>query len=562
MTEPFQPLLPEKISTPVDTGEERRNHGMKRISLLLLAAALLLSLCACGSDTDASLPGSGTAEDPYRIATAAELRRMAKLVNSKDTHDDCAGAHYLLTADIQLGGSAQWNPIGTDSMPFRGVLDGGGHTVRGIRIDYKDPLMGEKQSCFALVGRLTDGTVRNLTVSDSTIRAEGDGNINAAAVVAVVLNGTVENCHTTDSVSVTATYQAAGICTNLNSKNPIRSCTSAASVTVTGNVGSAAGVVVRSDGHVENCVNTGVISSAGDGAGIASTANAGLSDCRNEGPVTAENGYAAGIVCRFGDGALNHSENDDTVTLLRCVNTGDIRSASDPAGGIATRCSTGHIARCENSGSISSPMEAGGIFAYFNLGVFGTPCARFTVTDCVNSGAVANSENAGIYSIGGIAGMIYGSDTEFLFENCVNSGSILSGEAAGGILGSSDATRISFLGCVNSGAITGVGVCGGIVGEANPYSGETEEALVFAAENCRNEGVLFVNRDAMNFGGTVFLDSYAGGIAGRCWNLPTDPAFDEVRIIDCENTGTISGENADTHFWSHDLCGCWAAPEA
>ena len=327
-------------------------------------------------------------------------------------------------------------------------------------------------------------------------------------------------------------------------------------------MGSAAGIVVRSDGRIENCVNTGTILSAGDGAGIASSANGGLADCINAGSITANNGYAAGIVCRFDDGALNHRENDDTVTLLRCINRGAVVSASDPAGGIAVRCSTGHLVDCVNEGSVTSPMETGGIFAYFNLSMFGAPCERFTVTGCVNSGAVTNSENASVYSVGGICGMIYDSGAEFVFENCVNSGEILSGEAAGGILGSGSAAQLFFAGCVNTGTVTGTGVCGGIAGEVNPYTGETEKARLFRAEDCRNEGTVYVKRDALNLGGTVLLDSYAGGIAGRYYHLPIEAPFDDVTVENCVNTGVLTGEEADTHFYAHDLCGTFAAPEA
>lgn len=535
---------------------------MKKLQTLLLAAVMLLCLCACGKDTAPALSGAGTAEAPYRISTAGELRKMAELINEEDTGEIYGAAHYLLTADIELSTSPEWIPIGTEKMPFQGVLDGDGHTVSGIRIHYRDPLAGQPQRYFGFFGKIQGGTVRDLTISNSALRAEGDGSVEVAAVAAYVRDGILENCRVTSTVSVTSNYHAAGICASLNGESILRGCTNAASVTATGTVGTAAGIVVRAEPLVEHCANEGPILSEGDAAGIANTANGGLADCRNEGAVTASNGYAAGVVCRFGDGALNHRENDDTVTLLRCINTGDVLSASDPAGGIAVRCSTGHLVDCVNRGNVTSPMEAGGIFAYFNQSVFGAACERFTVTGCVNSGAVTNSQNAAIYSVGGICGILYASDTDHVFENCTNSGPIFSGEAAGGIIGSCDGQDIRLLGCVNSGAVTGVGVCGGIVGDAAPCAGEDTEEILFIAENCRNEGEVYVARDGLNFGGAILLDSYAGGILGRLMHLPTEPDFTQVRIADCENTGRLDGEDADTHFWRHDLCGSWADAEA
>lgn len=532
---------------------------MKKVCILCLLLALFL--WGCGGEEAPGMSGAGTAEDPYRIETAAQLRRMGTLVNDAQTNEAYGGAVYCLAGDIALGGSAVWEPIGTAECPFRGTLEGNGHTISGIRIDYRDSLMGQDRSVFGLFGVLRGATVRDLSIGDSRLEATGEGYMRLAAVAADARDSLLENCHVADTVTLSSNYHTAGICAELNGAGILRNCTNAASVCATGKVGSAAGIVVRAETLLENCTNRGPILSEGDGAGIAITANGGMTDCRNEGAVTASGGYAAGILCRFGDGALNHRENNAEVTLLRCVNTGEIFSASDPAGGIAVRCSTGKLVDCRNEGTVTSPMETGGIFAYFNQSAFGAPCEVFMVRGCVNTGAVTNSEGASIYSVGGIGGILYGSSTEFLFENCENSGAVTSGEAAGGILGSGESPDIRLLGCKNSGTVTGVGVCGGIAGDLTPYTGEWEGDRVLVAERCRNEGTVYVRRDALNFGATVFLDSFAGGIVGRCWNLPTEPAFGAVSLTDCENTGPLDGENPGTRFWAHDLCGAWAAPE-
>ena len=69
--------------------------------------------------------GSGTASDPYLVATAADLNGVR----------DYLSAHFRQTADIDLSGYSNWVPIGNDSTGFTGTYDGAGHTVSNLTID-------------------------------------------------------------------------------------------------------------------------------------------------------------------------------------------------------------------------------------------------------------------------------------------------------------------------------------------------------------------------------------------------------------------------------------------
>lgn len=85
--------------------------------------------------------GSGTASDPYLIATAAQLELLAYRVNSTRPFGAVfANTHFRLTADIQLDDS--WEAIGTPFIArawvnpnahqgnsFNGIFDGAGHTI-------------------------------------------------------------------------------------------------------------------------------------------------------------------------------------------------------------------------------------------------------------------------------------------------------------------------------------------------------------------------------------------------------------------------------------------------
>ena len=98
----------------------------KRMVSLLLVLVMLLGLLPTAALAAPVGGGSGTAEDPYLIATAQELVDFRDAVNDsakKSTSKLCA----KLTANIDLGNEA-WTPIGkmtntySDYVAFGGVL--------------------------------------------------------------------------------------------------------------------------------------------------------------------------------------------------------------------------------------------------------------------------------------------------------------------------------------------------------------------------------------------------------------------------------------------------------
>ena len=85
--------------------------------------------------------GSGTADDPYRIATAVQLAKLAKDVNSAVLGSTHEGEYFVLTDSISLSKHA-WTPIGRgpvgdppSDFAFSGYFDGAGHTITGLYVD-------------------------------------------------------------------------------------------------------------------------------------------------------------------------------------------------------------------------------------------------------------------------------------------------------------------------------------------------------------------------------------------------------------------------------------------
>lgn len=70
------------------------------------------------------------------VATADELRAFAQAVNSGEDINGVLArtARVLQTADIDLGGIGDWEPIGNRNRFFAGIYNGNGHTISNLKI--------------------------------------------------------------------------------------------------------------------------------------------------------------------------------------------------------------------------------------------------------------------------------------------------------------------------------------------------------------------------------------------------------------------------------------------
>ena len=133
--------------------------------------------------------GSGTAMEPYLVATAEHLNNVRNHL----------GAHFLLTANIGLA-VAPWNqdegwlPIGNNTTPFSGTFDGAGRVISGLFIDRN--VIGA-----GLFGYLEGATVENLRLEDVIIGNLGNNTgalagaqqLPASSIVRVSVSGTVSS---------------------------------------------------------------------------------------------------------------------------------------------------------------------------------------------------------------------------------------------------------------------------------------------------------------------------------------------------------------------------------
>ena len=126
---------------------------------------------------------------------------------------------YLLENDLDLSGISNWNPIGEYEGPyefapaewwrhaFKGIFDGQGHTIRGLRIT---ELKTDKAGLF---GTIADGEIKNLTLEDSRLVFTAERPY-VAPLVGIIKQdkgvAAVRNCTVTETVIKVKTTNTEG----------------------------------------------------------------------------------------------------------------------------------------------------------------------------------------------------------------------------------------------------------------------------------------------------------------------------------------------------------------
>ena len=170
----------------------------------------------------------------YKITTPEELAWLAQTVNAGE--NPFADKTVKLEQDIDLSKlcyavdddtAISWTPIGDASHPFKGMFNGGGHTVSGLYISLTGEWTSPTNKLYqGLFGRVQSGTVQNLIVcgSVSVVNAE---NKNTCYIGGVVGDnaGTVQNCGFYGAVTARKnttrddTYSNGGVVGNGNALN-------------------------------------------------------------------------------------------------------------------------------------------------------------------------------------------------------------------------------------------------------------------------------------------------------------------------------------------------------
>ena len=193
-----------------------------------------------GITVSESLSGSGTAEDPYLIQSAADLAYLDKNATNIENFKD---VYFKMTKSIDLNGHSMKigeYPGWGGRKIFFGIFDGNNCAV--INLNMTESGMGG--GLFAVVS----GTVKNLSVYGTV---KGDNNM-VGGIVGWLYNGTLDNC--TGYVTVTSTAPEVGALVGTSENGTILNCVNYGSVLGNDSIGCIAG---KASGRIENCINYG-----------------------------------------------------------------------------------------------------------------------------------------------------------------------------------------------------------------------------------------------------------------------------------------------------------------
>ncbi len=333
----------------------------------------------------ATLTGSGTQSDPYKINNAQDLKYFA---NTQSMWGTSGSLVYVeLMDDIEYKDS--WSPIGTGSgsNAFYGVFDGNGHRITfanqitlSAEDEYDDILGG-------VFGYVAEGSIiQNLGVNWQVgLVVQAEYGLTTVGGIAGEVYGEISNCYNMGTVRVAS------------------------------QTNNTAGGIAGSGGLIKNCYNEGNIyviegniytinadDSTSNVGGIVGIQSDLVSNCYNEGSVSASAFwvYAGGI-----------AGSDGTSDISNCYNEGSVNCyAADTAevGGITGYSPQGNIFNCYNTGSIDCStgpyilqILIGGIVGYYDGG---------TVINCFNileneKSITADRTGQEMTSIGGIVGI-------------------------------------------------------------------------------------------------------------------------------------------------------------
>lgn len=175
--------------------KQQDNNTQNKKFRILLGILILWLMCGqtlwaqttnkyCSIDiyADSYAGGDGSKTNPYEIATAEQLAKLARDVNNGNTF---RGKYFKLTADIDLSGGI-WMPIGkyynygnSNNRLFFGKFDGNGHVIKNMHIQWEDADDNAK-SVWGLFSTLQGEsstnltTVTNLIIENATVEKKRD----------------------------------------------------------------------------------------------------------------------------------------------------------------------------------------------------------------------------------------------------------------------------------------------------------------------------------------------------------------------------------------------------
>ncbi len=238
---------------------------MERRRWLPFEVAICICLVGLGGSSRAAdfAGGTGTWDDPYRIATAEQLLSIG-------SDRELLESHYVLIADIDLDPNLSQDYAFTEGpirRSFSGVFDGRGHRVRHLTIiDSTD----EDHTDCALFGSIAfAGEVKRLVLED--VHIESSSSRGQVGAVCAYNEGIISQCSVTGVLA--GDFLSGGLLAWNN--GVVEECSSIC--TVSGS--TAGGLIGYHTGRVRDCHTSGRVSGAAASGLAGESTSAPISRC-------------------------------------------------------------------------------------------------------------------------------------------------------------------------------------------------------------------------------------------------------------------------------------------
>ena len=421
----------------------------------LLTFAAMFLCCIATSFAQFSGSGSGTESDPYLILNPIHLNQMRNFLNQE-------GVYFKIMADIDLtefieeeNPSQGWQPVGSLSAPFSGILDGNYHEIKGLWTNRPS------SDYVGLFGYTSNATIKNITLSYVNITGNnyvggvcGNGsnliNTNVSGTVKgntfvggfCGSGGSFENCKS--KVDVFATGHHAGGLTGSGGGNVLNCYVECKAIQGKDYVGGLCGEHSVKSRIEYSCVSAKIEGNDYIGGIIGYTAYyekkwhgtspkgypmywyffaTTINNNSFIGNIVG-NSYVGGIVGAYSTGGGNSNSFSDH-NISNCFSYCEIKANDNYVGGIAGYVGTmTNILNCYSMGSIVGNENVGGIVGK----------SDFYSNDRIYvQNSYAKSTIAGGNNVGGIVGYNKGAFVRSCASNCYSIASV--GEYSGRIYG-------------------------------------------------------------------------------------------------------------------------------
>jgi len=491
--------------------------------------------------------GTGEPNDPYQIATAADLITLGETPEDYDKH-------FILTADIDLDPklpgrayfresviASRWSP------EFRGNFNGQYYRILNMNI--------VRGGYLGLFGQLASGAVVSHLGLENIKIAGTDSNIGG---LVGINRGTVLYSYCTGSISGGGNGILGGLIGE-NSGGSISDCYSTCAVVEGGRyVGGLVGW--NHEGSVNRCHSTGVVSGFDDVGGLVGDNWDSVLNSHSTGR-TKGRGQIGGLI------------GNNSGWVLICYSTGAVSATGKDVGGLVGS-NRGTVSNSNSESAVSGTENVGGLVGS-NDEIVSNSYSTGTVVATgehsggligVSTGTVSNSYStdrvSGADYAGGLVGITHG-----LVSNSYSTGDVTGAMYVGGLVGSGLAAA-TVTNCHSIGSVSGKKYVGGLMGSGFASNSFWNVDVFKQSTTGGGRGISPVEMQDPNTFRNAGWDFLGESENGTCeiWQIPPGGQYPMLAMSNgyapSEPKGDGSAESPYLVETARDLGAIWYRPTA